>query len=55
MLLDGVVEMQYMVNNVVSTVLFNAGDIFYASQGTQHLACPLGEARILVVKSEGSI
>jgi mannose-6-phosphate isomerase-like protein (cupin superfamily) len=53
--LDGMVEMQYMENNVVSTVLLNTGDIFYASRGTQHVACPIGEARILVVESEGSI
>jgi mannose-6-phosphate isomerase-like protein (cupin superfamily) len=53
--LDGKVEMQYMENNVVFTVLLNQGDIFHASQGTQHVACPIGEARILVVESEGSI
>jgi len=31
------------------------GDIFYASIGTEHIACPIGEARILVVESEGSV
>jgi hypothetical protein len=31
------------------------GDIFYASIGTEHVANPIGEARILVVEKEGSI
>lgn len=31
------------------------GDIFYASFGTEHLAYPVGIARILVVEHEGSV
>lgn len=53
--LDGMVEMQYMENNVVHTVLLSQGDIFHAYEGTQHVACPVGEARILVVEYEGNI
>lgn len=45
---------------VVSTgaeksVLLETGDIFFASIGTEHVAHPQGEARILVVESEGSV
>jgi hypothetical protein len=32
-----------------------AGDIFHADSGTEHVAHPLGEARVLVVEKEGSI
>jgi hypothetical protein len=35
--------------------LLNPGDIFYATVGTEHVAHPVGEARILVVEKEGSI
>ena len=31
------------------------GDIFYASIGTEHVAHPIGVARILVVENEGSV
>jgi mannose-6-phosphate isomerase-like protein (cupin superfamily) len=53
--LDGIVEMFYKENNIEKSTLLNAGDIFYASIGTEHVAHPKGEARILVVESEGSI
>ena len=53
--LDGQVKMLYRLNGVEQKVLLNAGDIFYASVGTEHVAHPIGEARILVVESEGSV
>lgn len=37
-----------------STVL-QSGDIFYASIGTEHVAHPMGEARILVIETQGSV
>ena len=49
------VEMQYMKNGIVHTSLLNQGDVFYADEGTEHVASPVGEARILVIESEGSI
>lgn len=52
--LDGVVEMFYRENGIEHSVVLNSGDIFYASIGTEHVAHPKGEARILVVESEGS-
>jgi len=53
--LDGVVEMKYKLNGEVMSAVLKAGDIFYASIGTEHLAHPIGEARILVVETEGSV
>ena len=53
--LDGIVEMFYSENGVEQSCMLHSGDIFYASIGTEHLALPKGEARILVVESEGSI
>jgi len=53
--LDGVVEMLFIDNGVEKSTVLEAGDIFYASIGTEHVAHPRGEARILVVESEGSV
>ena len=53
--LDGQVEMFYKENNVEKSELLEVGDIFYASTGTEHVAHPIGEARILVVENEDSI
>lgn len=53
--LDGSVEMFYKENGTESSTILNNGDIFYASIGTEHVAHPIGEARILVIEKEGSI
>ena len=53
--LDGIVEMLYKKNGVECSTILNTGDIFYASVGTEHVAHPKGEARILVIESEGSV
>jgi len=53
--LDGTVEMLYKENGLEHVCILNSGDIFYASIGTEHVAHPKGEARILVVESEGSV
>lgn len=53
--LDGVVEMFYKENGIEQSYILNSGDIFYASIGTEHVARPKGEARILVIESEGSV
>lgn len=53
--LDGKVEMKYRENGEEKTVELNAGDVFFAGIGCEHIACPIGEARILVVEKEGSI
>ncbi|NSY33792.1 cupin [Pseudoalteromonas sp. JC28] len=53
--LDGTVDMFYKENGVEQSALLQTGDIFYASIGTEHVAHPRGEARILVIESEGSV
>ena len=47
--------MRYREAGEERSVLLETGDVFYASVGTEHVAHPLGEARILVVESEGSV
>jgi len=53
--LDGVVEMLYKENGIEQSTILDTGDIFYASIGTEHVAHPKGEARILVIESQGSV
>jgi hypothetical protein len=35
--------------------MLEVGDIFYASVGTEHVAHPIGAARILVIEAAGSV
>ena len=52
----GRVEMRYRNEaGAEGSVLLESGDVFYASIGTEHVAHPVGEARILVVERAGSI
>lgn len=54
--LAGRVEMRYRDEaGVEHSTLLETGDVFHASIGTEHVAHPLGEARILVVEREGSV
>ncbi|HEV2765517.1 MAG TPA: cupin domain-containing protein [Pyrinomonadaceae bacterium] len=53
--LDGVVEMHYREGGREKVRQMTVGDIFYADAGTEHVAHPLGEARVLVVELEGSV
>lgn len=53
--LDGQVTMFYKEEGVEQSVLLEVGDIFFASIGIEHVAHPVGEARILVIESEGSV
>lgn len=53
--LDGQVEMFYRQAGNETSVLLDIGDIFYASVGTEHVAHPIGEVRVLVVEKEGSV
>ncbi|ALS98236.1 cupin domain-containing protein [Lacimicrobium alkaliphilum] len=53
--LDGRVEMFYRVSGKEESTVLEPGDIFFASTGTEHVAHPIGEARILVVENEGSV
>lgn len=53
--LDGTVEMLFKENGMEQSTILGTGDIFYASTGTEHVAHPRGEARILVIESQGSV
>ena len=53
--LDGVVQMLYREDGIEKSVDLSPGDIFHASAGTEHVAHPKGEARILVIETEGSV
>ncbi len=54
-LLDGVVDMHFKEHGKAKVQTMTVGDIFYASIGTEHVAHPVGEARILVIETEGSV
>ena len=53
--LDGAVEMRYRQDGTEHATLLGPGEIFHASVGTEHVAHPCGEARILVIEKEGSV
>ncbi|GAC16958.1 cupin domain-containing protein [Aliiglaciecola lipolytica] len=53
--LDGKVDMFYRIDGEEFSTRLDVGDIFYASIGTEHVAHPIGEVRVLVVESAGSI
>lgn len=53
--LQGCVEMFYRIAGEEKSVVLQVGDIFYASEGTEHVAHPRGEARILVIEKAGSV
>jgi len=53
--MDGRVCMKYRQDGVEHERLLEAGDIFYADVGCEHVAHPVGAARILVVEREGSV
>ena len=53
--LDGKVDMHYRQNGEEHVQQMNVGDIFFAVIGTEHVAHPIGEARMLVIEKEGSV
>ncbi|HEX8149895.1 MAG TPA: cupin domain-containing protein [Pyrinomonadaceae bacterium] len=53
--LDGEVDMHYREGGEERVARLRAGQIFYAAQGDEHFASPVGEARVLVVEREGSV
>lgn len=53
--LSGRVKMLYREDQQTHEVWLDPGDIFFAEIGTEHLAQPQGEARILVIEKAGSI
>jgi mannose-6-phosphate isomerase-like protein (cupin superfamily) len=53
--LMGQVEMRYRHDGYELATVLQPGDIFHATIGTEHVASPLGEARVLVIESVGSV
>ncbi len=53
--LDGKVKMFYRNKGMEHHQIMNPGDIFHAENGDEHVAHPLGEARVLVIEKKGSI
>lgn len=53
--LDGQVQMYYRCHGQELQCLLDCGDIFYASSGTEHVAHPVGVARVLVIETAGSV
>ena len=53
--LDGAVDMHYKKGGEVQIVRLNRSDIFHAEAGDEHVAHPVGEARILVIERKGSV
>ncbi|TFZ01685.1 cupin domain-containing protein [Ramlibacter rhizophilus] len=53
--LDGAVDMHWRENGAEFVERLHPGDVFSAGVGCEHVAHPVGEARILVVEKQGSI
>ena len=53
--LDGAVEMKYRLNGQEHSVRLGPTDVFVADVGDEHVAQPIGAARILVVERKGSV
>lgn len=53
--LDGTVDMHYREKGEEKIARLETGDVFFAGLGCEHVAHPLGAARILVIEKEGSI
>lgn len=53
--LDGEVEMHAREGSEIVIHRLKAGDIFQAEDGDEHVAHPVGVARVLVIEREGSV
>ena len=54
-LLEGAVTMHYHRDGVEHRQLMQPGDICHAEPGDEHVAHPVGPARILVIEKKGSV
>lgn len=52
---DGVVDMHVRADGVEGVHVLRPGRVFVARPGDEHLACPRGAARVLVVERVGSL
>lgn len=53
--LEGEIDMHFRQDGQEACVRLKASDIFVADVGDEHVAHPVGEARILVIERKGSI
>ncbi len=53
--LDGRVIMRLRDASGERAVTLDPGDIFHAEAGDEHLACPVGPVRVLVIEKAGSL
>jgi mannose-6-phosphate isomerase-like protein (cupin superfamily) len=53
--LDGEVEMRYRDGGAERSVTLGPADMFIADIGDEHVAHPIGQARILVIERKGSV
>jgi len=53
--IDGSVDMHNRVDGAEQIVRLGVGDMFLADEGDEHVAHPVGEARILVFERKGSV
>lgn len=53
--LEGAVEMRYREAGEEKSVRLGPTDMFVADVGDEHVAHPIGEARILVIERKGSV
>ena len=53
--LDGKVDMHVRAEGEKIVHKLRVGDIFHAEEGDEHVAHPVGAARVLVIEREGSV
>lgn len=53
--LDGQVDMHYRIDGEEKVAKLGPADVFVADIGDEHVAHPVGEARILVIERKGSV
>jgi mannose-6-phosphate isomerase-like protein (cupin superfamily) len=53
--LDGIVEMRVRDRDGERSIRLEPGDVFHARSGDEHVAHPIGPARVLVIEQRGSI
>jgi mannose-6-phosphate isomerase-like protein (cupin superfamily) len=55
LVLDGEVEMRWRQDGGEHTARLGPADMFIADAGDEHVAHPIGQARILVIEKSGSV
>ena len=53
--LDGSVDMHVRIDGREGVIRLETGDVFHAATGDEHVAHPIGTARVLVVERAGSV